>query len=211
MRTLTITRALNELKLLKNRHGKEIQKNFNIIAVKHGSRLKPPYAAYSPADFEKGIDPTYQSVVKLEEQIFEIKSKIDKSNSETIVKIGDKEMTVREAIAMKELIAIKEARLEVMKKSLENARAVFERALKENQDSISRQVSDYISNTTGKIDPEIEKGIVESTESLYKVEMIDHGLSDKIKALEKEIEDFKNNVDFVLSESNSITTIEISD
>ena len=36
-------------------------------------------------------------------------------------------------------------------------------------------------------------------------------LEDKIKELEKEIDEFQKNVDFVLSESNSRTYIEIPD
>ena len=36
-------------------------------------------------------------------------------------------------------------------------------------------------------------------------------LSDKIKALEDEIEEFEANVDFALSESNALTQIEVGD
>lgn len=35
------------------------------------------------------------------------------------------------------------------------------------------------------------------------------GLADRIRSLESEIEDFKSNVDFVLSESNAKTEVEI--
>lgn len=211
MRTLTITRALCELKLLKKRHQKQLINDFNLIAVKHGSKLKSPYSSYKEEDFEAGIDPTLQSIEKLESMIFEIKSKIEESNSKTIVKIGSKEMTVRDAIIMKDLISLKSERLSRMKSSLELARNSYESALRENQASIDRQLSDLSSKSSGKVDPDAEKSITNTVNALYEVKFIDHGLSEKIKKLETEIEDFTSNVDFALSESNSITTIEVSD
>lgn len=210
MRELTITRALCELKLLKERHLKALQTNFDVIAVKHGNRLRSPYTSYKPEDFEKGIDPILQSVEQLEKMIFEIKTKIDESNSKTLVKIGSKEMTVKEAITMKDQISLKEMRLNVMKRKLENARETYDNCLNENQKNIERQLSDLSSKSTGKVDSEAEKSIYNTVNALYEVKLIDHGLSDKIKKLEEEIEDFRNNVDFALSESNSITKIQIS-
>lgn len=211
MRKLTITRALCELKLLKKRHNDQINEKFNVIAVKHGSKLRPPYSSYKPEDFEKGIDPVMQSVEKLEKMIFEIKSKIEESNSKTIVKIAGKEMTVKEALILKDLMPLKEYRLDKMKRSLNDARESYEEALKENQYNIDRQLSDLNSKTTGKVDPEAEKSITNTVNTLYEVKFIDHELSKKVEELEKEIEDFNSNVDFALSESNSITMIEVSD
>lgn len=211
MRTMTITRALCELKTLKQRHEKQLQE-LKVIAVKHGSKVRYPHPSYKPEDFEKEIDPNLQSIEKLEAMIFEIKSKIDESNSKTIVKIGSKEMTVKEAITMKDLVYLKKSRLNKMKRELESARDAYEKAIKENQSSIDRQVSDLASKSTnGKIDSDAETKISETVNTLYEVSFIDHGLSEKIKNLETEIEDFESNVDFALSESNSITSIEVSD
>lgn len=211
MRKLSITRALSELKLLKKRHEKLLGE-CNPIAVKHGSRLMGEYVSYKPEDFEKNIDPGMQAVEKLEDLIFEIKSKINYSNSKTIVKIGTKEMTVQEAIVQKDLISFKEARLKMLKEKLLNARALYERAVNDNKMNIAKQVQDLSGKSADKkVDPELEKNISESVEKLYKVEFVDHNLVDKIKVLENEIEEFNTNVDFALSESNSITTIEISD
>ena len=61
-------------------------------------------------------------------------------------------------------------------------------------------------------DPEVEKKVLESMEKLYEVNFVDPiSLSDKIQALEKEIQDFNTNVDFALSESNSTTFIDVDD
>ena len=59
---------------------------------------------------------------------------------------------------------------------------------------------------------DVEKEACETVDKLYEVKMIDPlTLEDKIKELEKEIDEFQKNVDFVLSESNSRTYIEIPD
>ena len=64
----TITRALAELKLLKDRYTKEVC-NLNVVAVKHGSNLRSPDSQYTEEAFEKQAKSTYQSVCDLEKRI----------------------------------------------------------------------------------------------------------------------------------------------
>ena len=55
----------------------------------------------------------------------------------------------------------------------------------------------------------LEKKAKESIESLYKVSFVDPiMIEEEIEKLDKEISDFKTEVDYVLSESNSTTFIE---
>lgn len=211
MRKLSITRALSELKVLKKRHENELS-NLKPIAVRHGNKLMRPYVSIKVEDFEKQIEPGNQSIEKLERMIFEIKSKINESNSKTIVKIGENEMTVQEAIVKKELIELKKNRLNVLKRHLLQARNSFEEAVDDNKMKVEKQVQDVMQNSASKkIDSDMEKSINDSIEMLYKVEFIDKDLATKIQQLESEIEDFENNVDFALSESNSTTYIELDD
>lgn len=211
MRKLTITRALSELKMLKKRHS-QVLSECNPIAVRHGNKLRKPYTSYKPEDFEKNIDPGMQSVEKLEDLIFEIKSKIDLSNSKTIVKIGTKEMTVQEAINFKGILDLKKTRLEVLKSKLSAARLEYDRAVEENKVRQDNMLMEAQKNNNGaKASDEDTKRVENTIEILYGIELLDHGLAEKIKTLETEIQDFETNVDFALSESNSITTIEISD
>ena len=59
---------------------------------------------------------------------------------------------------------------------------------------------------------ELEAKVKASIESLYPIALIDPiKVEDEIKKEEKFLEDFKGEVDFVLSESNSLTYIEITD
>jgi hypothetical protein len=124
--------------------------------------------------------------------------------------IAGKEYTVREAINMKSLIEYKKKLLQVMKSEFVRASEDFEEAEDTNKKRVEKLVQDASASGSGKLDPAIEENALKSVESLYSIKMVDPiGLDKLIPALEKEIEDFETNVDFVLSESNSKTEIEV--
>ena len=208
----TITRALAELKTLKNRHDKEVY-NLHLVAVKHGKNLRTPYSQYKPEDFEAQAKSEYQSICDLERRITEIKNKIDESNFTTKVTIGDKEMTIIEVLNYKNnILSLKETRLFTLKDLKKRALLDYDKAISENKAKVENFVSGKNSNTANasKSAMELEGETVEAIEKVWAVELIDPLEIDKeIESLENEIETFKHNIDFVLSESNSITTIEV--
>lgn len=200
----TITKSLSLLKTLKARYDKEIG-NLECIAVKHGTKLRRPYSSYKPEDFKKNSLSQIQSVEALEKRIIEIKTKIDQANATTKVKIGGREMTIQEALVEKSFIGLKKMRLQEYKRQLMFAREEFDQAIEENKRRVEKIVQD-------KADKAAEEEVVKSVELAYPVELIDaSSLSERIKLLENEIEEFESNVDYALSEVNSITHIEVSD
>lgn len=207
---ISITRALSELKVLQKRFEKELGE-LRAISVQHGMVLRG-CSSIKPEDFKEQAKAMMTSIEALEKRILMIKTRIQQSNAVTLVKIGSKEMTVLEAIIQKSLIDNRKDLLRNLKKQLEEANNQFEKAQAVNDAKIEKQLEDYASKATGKVDPALEKEIKGSVEKLYAVSMIDPcNLSEKIKTLEKEIEDFENNVDFALSESNALTQIEVGD
>lgn len=207
----TITRALAELKVLRQRHEGKVSE-LKAIAVKHGNKLRNPYSSYREENFKEQSVSSVQSIEDLQNRIIEIKNAIDASNFTTKVNIGDKEMTVLEALNMKNSIGLKKTYLSALKRQMMNARNEFERALNDNKLRIEKIIQDQTAASSSVKDPEIEKKTVESIESLYKVEFVDAiDLEKKIESLEKEISNFENNVDYALSEANSTTYIEIPD
>jgi hypothetical protein len=209
MSKITITRALTEKKTLKSRYERELR-DAKFIGVSVSKKMCNPYNSYTVSDFEEQAKSNYQSLVDIERRIIEIDTKIDQSNFVTKVKISGKEMTVLEAIKLKGLIDLKESRLMMLKKQLRDARIKYDSAENDNKNRIEKSVSDQ--TQAGNKDVELEKSLKESIERLYPVAMIDPlKIEEKIKEDEKFIEDFKSEVDFVLSESNSITYIELCD
>jgi tetrahydromethanopterin S-methyltransferase subunit G len=207
----SITRALAELKLLKDRINKEIFAA-SMIAVKHGKKLRSPYTSFKEEDFVITAKSQYQSIIALMNRLDMIKIAIDRSNFETKVKIGSKEMTVLEALVEKGNITFKKSLLNYMKQQQSGARREVELATKENKTKVENIVHDQLTSKDISKKEDVEKEAVEGIEKLYEIKLIDPlALEDKIKELETEIEEFEKNVDFVLSESNSTTFIEIPD
>jgi hypothetical protein len=207
MRKISITRALSELKTLKSRYEREIR-DAKLIGVSVSNKMLSPYNSYTPADFEKQALAMFQSISDLDKLIVQIKTEIDKSNFVTKIKVAGKEMTVLEAIQMKNHIDLKEQLLLLYKRQLKTARSGYEDAELKNKERVEKSVSDQTS--AGNKDKELEATIKESIDKVYPIAMIDPlKLEEKIKELEKFIEDFKSEVDFVLSESNSLTYIEV--
>jgi hypothetical protein len=204
----TITRALAELTMLKDRHQKEVSK-MNLIAVKQGAKIRKPNSSYDEKSFIEQANQSYQSVLDIERRILLIKNQIDMSNFTTKVKIGDIEMTVQEALNMKRLIDLKKTRLMYLKTLKSRATSDYDAGIEENRRRIEKMSQDQMSGGGSKAG-DAEKEIVESVEKIYKMDFIDPiKLSDEIMKLEAEIDDFDNNVDYVLSESNSTTYIEV--
>lgn len=204
----TITRALAELTTLKDKHQEKVNK-MNLIAVKQGAKIRKPNSSYSEKSFIEQANQSYQSVLDIERRILEIKNKIDASNFTTKVKIGDTEMTVQEALNMKRLIELKQNRLYFIKNMKQRAQTDFDAGNEENRRRIEKMSQDQMSNGSSKAG-DAEKEIVESVEKIYKMDFIDPvNLSDEIEKLENEIAEFNNNIDYVLSESNSTTYIEV--
>ena len=207
---ISITRALSELKVLQKRFDKEVSQ-LDVISVQHGLTLMKN-SSVKPEDFSEKAKAQLQSVEDLQKRIHLIKTKVQQSNAITVVKIGTQEMTVLEAIIKKSLIENQKDLLARLKKQLILANDNFEAATVSNENKIAKQLEDATKNSTVKLDLEVEKQIKASVESLYPIKMIDPcKLSDKIKALEDEIEEFEANVDFALSESNALTQIEVGD
>lgn len=204
----TITRALAEQTMLKDKHQKEVM-NLNLIAVKQGAKIRKPNSSYDEKSFIDQAKQTYQSVLDIERRILEIKNKIDMSNFTTKIKIGETEMTVQEALNMKRLIDLKKTRLMYLKNMKQKAQSDFDAGIEENRRRIEKMSQDQMSGGAVKAG-DAEKEIVESVEKIYKIEFIDPvSLTEEIENLEKEITEFDNNIDYVLSESNSTTYIEV--
>ena len=194
----SITRALAERKVLIKRHEKAV-KELELIAVQRGNRLVGEHSHIKPEDITDRVKSSYQSILDLERRIDEIKFQIDKSNLVTVIKIGTKEMTIQEALVLKNLYR--------------KAKSSYDESFEANRRIIEKTVADTISaSKDGKTDTELEKNTANQINSLYEVKFVDPlSLETIIKQLETEIEEFESNVDYALSESNSQTFIEVAD
>lgn len=201
---ISITRALAELKLLDNRINRAIEELKFAVCV-----TKKTNYNINKNEFTAQATAAYQSVNDLINRREKIKAAVMNSNATTRVKIGSKEMTVSEAIEMKHTIQYKEYILEKVREQRLQVTKEYEAHKNKVKQAIDANITQICSRDV-KPDPAV---IQDLTDFFYKsdsCEVFDPlSLDTLVTTLTAEIEDFKLNVDFALSEANSLSFIEI--
>lgn len=208
MRKISITEALNELKLYDSKINKAITNAKLVGATKKSS---DKVGVVKKEEFEERAKASYQSVTDLIANRNALKSAIVKSNAVTEVTINGKVMTVAEAIERKNSIDYDVTLLNEMKKQYVTATDTVN---KENK-KVDNKVDELISTLVGKdTDKKIDKDAVEAIEKPYRekneFELIDPiGIFNEMLKLEADIDGFQSNCDTSLAVANATTFIEI--
>ena len=195
---ISITRALVELKTLDSRIQKKIDTG---VFVSYKGQFHQPHEA------TKEAVANYQSVNDLIERRKKIKSAIITSNALTKVNICGNEMTMAEAIETKSSIKHKKNLLAVLKAQYGSVVTTIE--------SVNARVRKDLENkSTRDTDKDKQQMSLEEFSKMYinlhGVELFDPiKVSQKIEQLEQYITQFEQEVDYVLSEKNATTFIEL--
>src|SRR5699024_6678122 len=96
--TMTIHKALAELKVLESRIMKTVGDGTYCVANKHSNEK---INGVSVEDYKKVMQGAYDKAVDFITRYKAIKKAVTLSNAKTIIKIGEEEYTVAEAIWMK--------------------------------------------------------------------------------------------------------------
>lgn len=209
MRKISITEALNELKLYDSKITKAITNaTFCGAAKKSADKV----GVVNKENFNERAKASYQSCTDLIANRNALKSAIVKSNAVTEVEIDNTIMTVAEAIERKNSIGYDETLLNEIKRQYANVTATVD---KENK-KVDSKVDDLLTTLVGKeSDKKLSKEDQEAVEKPYRekneFEFVDPlGLYEKIQTLEADIDGFKSNVDTALVLSNATTFIEVN-
>jgi hypothetical protein len=204
MSSLTITRALVELKTLNSRINKIVDYTTFIMY-----KTKSKNSHYAEDDFKQSATSEFQSFNDLVARRDKIKNAIMLSNMTTMVEIAGKKMTVAQAIEFKTTIGYKTILLETMIKQRQQVTIETEA----HKQRVQSKIDDNVRIICGK-DSKPDANVIQTvSDGIAKGDPIDVfdplNLDAVIKVLEKEIEDFSANVDYVLSEANALTKIEV--
>lgn len=208
MRTISITEALNELKLYDARIRKAIS---NIKLVGAAKKSSDKVGVVSKDTFNERAKADYQSVTDLMANRNALKSAIVKANAVTDVTVAGKTMTRAEAIERKNSIEYDESLLLEMKRQYATT---MDSVNKENK-KVDSKVDELITTLVGRdSDKKLSKEDQEAVEKPYRekneFEFIDPiGIYDEMLALESDIDGFKSEVDTVLVLSNATSFIEV--
>lgn len=205
---VSITRALKELKLLDERIKKEITGTL-FADVYQGRSDKAIISGITKAEFETRASTRLQSIEDLIKRRNKIKSALLLSNSNTKVTIAGKEFLVVEAIDQKSAIEYEKMLIEKMRKDI----TLVKKKSDENRAVLEGRIDKMLEQTLGtekKVDESTYKQIADPIMEANELKILDPVKVEKIiDEKDKYIDEFLAEVDFVLSESNSKTEIEL--
>lgn len=204
---LSIHKALSELKLIDSKISKKIGTS-NPTGLLRNEKVGQGYNV-PRNEFESNVKSNHQSILDLMDRRNRLKKAIAKSNSFTVVKINGKEMTIVEAINEKSMLTYKKMMLERYKSNLATSKA----QITTSSDNLEIEALKLASGILGKEVDKEEKtaqDIMVPFIEARKFELCDPlNVKKFIVELEDEIDNFESEIDFVLSEANALTKIEI--
>jgi hypothetical protein len=208
---ITVTRGLAELKTLDSRIQNAIAQG-TYVAVVRGSKEVPLNAAVSKDELEKTIQASYQQVGDLIKRRDAIKRAIIVANSKTQVSISGATMTVAEAIERKSSIQYTERLINTLQAQYNSATIQANNQNARVEADVEKRVMAAYGNDKGKVTAEQHDLIAKAVKGEQEAKLLDpKKIVDQIAVLRREYEDFVTEVDFVLSESNARTEIELAD
>ena len=207
--TMTIHKALSELKVIGDRIEKELN-NITYVATNKASASK--YNGEDVKDFMQETKDAYKSVQTLINRRNAIKRAVTLSNAKTPVKIGDKKYTVAEAIDMKStglnpyrnIISKMAAQLELARRTVN----------KKNGEELNARADDYMRSMYGSTEmksmsDELKKVRENFVDTQMMIVLDPLEAAKEIKRLEDIVDSFMAEVDSALSVSNALTTIDV--
>lgn len=208
MAKMSIHQALAELKLLDKRINNAIN---GTTFVSFAVGKKPVLGFNTVKEFEDYVTAAYQSVNDLIKRRNRIKAAIVLSNATTKINVGGVEMTVAEALERKQSIVYEQ---KLLQKLVQDLNVAVNAVDKENL-SVQQRLEELLKISLGterkgkEAEAEaISKGFKEDNEARL-VDPIK--IREEIDKLQQRIDDFLTQVDYRLSESNTVTMIEIED
>lgn len=202
---MTITKALSELKVLGNRITAEIRSATFCNVSKHTMRT---LNGKNITDVKAEMQGSYDKIVALINRNNAIKKAVNKANASTIVSIGGEQMTVVEAIYMKQTgIDYMKALLNTMATQYTNTQSLLQN---NNGEKLTKACETYIiglygtNSSNNTISDEMVE-IINAARAKY----IDENTFDLIEGIDtkKAIEDLKNKIDAFEAEVDAAITV----
>lgn len=202
--SLTLTRLLSEIKTTEER----IMKLPVIVGVAANSTDRVAEENESVEEFKKTSQSRFDTWMSLSERLVKLRAARNKANATTYVTVCGKSVTMDEAIVMKSLLNLQKQALEGFKKQIGMVETYVARADNEVKVAVDKAVAQSIASQTltedqSKLFNDMYK------KSLGKSMAIGESVKAGIKKLEDHITSFSAEIDYVLSEANSTTKVEI--
>lgn len=208
---ITVTRALSELGTVTARIEQAIASGLFVSVVK-GDAQKPLVSAYTTsADLTSAMQASFDKVEGLVKRQEVLKAAVVKSNAATVVKIAGREMTIAEAINQKEVAKMRTRWLQTLKSQLLRASAEHQTATTKLEELIERTLSSVYTGAKDTITQAERDNVVNPLKKDHQPKIVSSkpDLNAYIRDFENDLNQFLSECDYVLSESNCQTLIEV--
>ena len=210
--TMTVHKALAELKTMDDRIMKSICENTYALAVKHSAEK---INGMTVKNFMDKMRSGYQKTTDLIARRDAMKRAVVLSNATTKVKVGDNEYTVAEAIEMKNHgMEFRSALLLQINSSYVTAQTELNR---NSGETLEKKAEKYVLDVIAAQPKDSKMSVDSETMKALRKTYIENNTYDlidpldvvaKMEALDAEINEFNAEVDAALSVSNALTVIE---
>lgn len=203
MTQISITRALTRVKVIE----KQLEQLSYDKYVR--SVLEQDKDKKQSEDFKSESKSNFDKFNSLFDESVSLQKAIRKSNEDTLVRISGKEMTVSEALILKSLIEHKQQLLSNIRDQNSNANNEIEKAETQIESKAQAFVQSLKTENQSQIDDAMKVGRLSATKELRKVRLTGLNVEQILKEDLEFVQEFLVEVDYVLSESNATTLIEI--
>jgi len=214
MRTITLTEALNELKLLDKKINKKLRNlssgNDRVLDVVKGNKDECVYSRMKVQDFKNEARSNLDSILALMKNRQELKSKLAEANAKCTVKIGSKEYSIAGAIERKKSIQFDKDLIIILQDILEQT----EHQVNSSNDRVEKDVDKLLEARLGSDAKNVNSDEINSIrETLLNpklMKLIDPlDLKKIVSDLNTEVEEFETEVNTKLTIVNSTNTIDV--
>lgn len=206
---ISLTRALAEVKVLEDRILKATNE-LSLVTVVVGKDNVPVDRNFKTAeDFAAKAQAGLQRITDLSARRGAIKKAITITNSTTLVTIGNREMTISDAVDLKNTLPNRKALLDQMVRNFNDGVARANKANSELDVKVERLVTQLYSGDS-KATPDQTKAVRDAQVEQYGTNLANPlDAVVLIKQLRDEIEEVSLNLDFALSEVNAKTELSL--
>ena len=206
--TMTVHKALSELKILSNRIENKINFATFVVANKHSNTK---ISGEPVNEYCRQMKEEYQSIRTLIARRNAIKRAVIRSNAVTKVMVAGVELTVAEAIDMKtagmEFVDSLKNKLAYQLNLAKNRADMENEKLVDRTDNYMKTM--YASTDLKNMSEEMQK-VRDNFVTSQTFEIVDPiGVAQEVNELTEQIDAFMSEVDSALSVSNALTTVEV--
>lgn len=208
---MSVTRALAEIKRLDDRIQRAVtQGEYVAVLVGKNQQAKMHSGNRSPEQVKAEIQGSFDQVQQLMDNREKLKSAVVMSNATTKVQLSNRELTVAEAIELKRSVVNKETFLNSLRLKYTQANALVDKLNTQLDNSIQAALLTVYGNEKGRVDQTMVEAIAKPRRDREESSLFDPcDILKKIRLLEDEVSEINTELDFILSESNARTEIEV--